>query len=223
MTESSPRGRRASWEATDSRRGWGPRWPIRAAPARRRASCSQASLATGSGRSRPMTPTIQHPSPRGPCGRGLPPRRFALFRPQRIPLCLDGGLVHFRTLTNPRRSLWKDPAHCEGRLGSVVQSFCWEPIRRPAHLCTRAAQPVPSDVRLPHGALWIGDVGGNSSDSHEGINRGSAGPNYGWPNQEGATCYQGGCEGSHFQRSPTHTTILCMLRRSRKDRLRLGR
>src|SRR5262245_49634488 len=46
--------------------------------------------------------------------------------------------------------------------------------------------------------LWIGDVGGNSNESYEEINRGCAGANYGWPRQEGEFCYVGDCDGITF-------------------------
>jgi len=45
----------------------------------------------------------------------------------------------------------------------------------------------------PTSTLWIGDVGGNSFDSWEEINRGVAGANYGWPHQEGQVCYTADC------------------------------
>ncbi len=41
--------------------------------------------------------------------------------------------------------------------------------------------------------LWIGDVGGNNSDSYEEVNRGIAGADYGWPLQEGPRCFTGEC------------------------------
>ncbi|MBL8058311.1 MAG: PQQ-dependent sugar dehydrogenase [Anaerolineales bacterium] len=37
----------------------------------------------------------------------------------------------------------------------------------------------------PTGTLWIGDVGGNNTDSVEELDRGTAGANYGWPICEG--------------------------------------
>ncbi len=48
------------------------------------------------------------------------------------------------------------------------------------------------------GALWIGNVGGNSADSWEELNRGSAGANYGWPNQEGPQCFISDCAAYTF-------------------------
>ncbi len=45
------------------------------------------------------------------------------------------------------------------------------------------------------GTLWIGDVGGNVVGSAEEINRGFAGANYGWPNQEGTACKVTSCAG----------------------------
>ncbi len=44
------------------------------------------------------------------------------------------------------------------------------------------------------GALWIGDVGGNSDDAYEEINLGVAGANYGWPDQEGPRCNVANCD-----------------------------
>ncbi len=43
------------------------------------------------------------------------------------------------------------------------------------------------------GQIWIGDVGGNNSNSWEEVNLGVAGANYGWPNQEGGVCYVSDC------------------------------
>jgi glucose/arabinose dehydrogenase/PKD repeat protein len=43
------------------------------------------------------------------------------------------------------------------------------------------------------GEMWIGDVGGNTDTSREEINRGMAGANYGWPNQEGPACFVSSC------------------------------
>jgi glucose/arabinose dehydrogenase len=43
------------------------------------------------------------------------------------------------------------------------------------------------------GALWIGDVGGNVPTSSEEVNRGVRGANYGWPDQEGESCYISSC------------------------------
>jgi glucose/arabinose dehydrogenase len=48
------------------------------------------------------------------------------------------------------------------------------------------------------GALWIGDVGGNADDAWEEIDRGLAGANYGWPDQEGPNCVSGSCSGVTF-------------------------
>jgi len=48
------------------------------------------------------------------------------------------------------------------------------------------------------GTMWIGDVGGNSATSREEINRGVAGANYGWPNQEGPECFVSSCAGYTF-------------------------
>jgi len=49
--------------------------------------------------------------------------------------------------------------------------------------------------------LWIGDVGGNGDDSWEEVNRGAAGADYGWPQQEGPVCYVASCAGITF---PVH-------------------
>ena len=43
------------------------------------------------------------------------------------------------------------------------------------------------------GAIWIGDVGGNSPLAHEEINRAARGANHGWPAQEGDACSSGDC------------------------------
>lgn len=43
------------------------------------------------------------------------------------------------------------------------------------------------------GAIWIGDVGGNSPLAHEEVNRAARGANYGWPAQEGDACSSGDC------------------------------
>ena len=48
------------------------------------------------------------------------------------------------------------------------------------------------------GAIWIGNVGGNSSTSWEEVNRGASGANYGWPDQEGPSCFVGTCAGMTF-------------------------
>jgi glucose/arabinose dehydrogenase len=48
------------------------------------------------------------------------------------------------------------------------------------------------------GTLWIGNVGGNNSDSWEEIDRGVAGANYGWPDQEGPECFISNCAGITF-------------------------
>jgi glucose/arabinose dehydrogenase len=45
----------------------------------------------------------------------------------------------------------------------------------------------------PTGAMWIGDVGGNTSTSWEELDPGIAGANYGWPAQEGGACYVSSC------------------------------
>ena len=43
------------------------------------------------------------------------------------------------------------------------------------------------------GDMWIGNVGGNLITSWEEIERGEAGANYGWPEQEGPDCFVGDC------------------------------
>ena len=48
------------------------------------------------------------------------------------------------------------------------------------------------------GTMWIGNVGGNNSDSFEEIDRGVAGANYGWPDQEGPECFVSNCAGYDF-------------------------
>jgi glucose/arabinose dehydrogenase len=48
------------------------------------------------------------------------------------------------------------------------------------------------------GTMWIGNVGGNSPFSFEEIERGVAGANYGWPDQEGPECYVSNCAGIDF-------------------------
>lgn len=48
------------------------------------------------------------------------------------------------------------------------------------------------------GSLWIGDVGGNSPTAFEELNRLARGANYGWPAQEGTTCYAASCTGITF-------------------------
>ncbi len=46
--------------------------------------------------------------------------------------------------------------------------------------------------------MYIGNVGGNSFDSWEEVNRGAAGANYGWPNQEGPVCFVSDCSDYTF-------------------------
>ena len=48
------------------------------------------------------------------------------------------------------------------------------------------------------GTLWIGNVGGNNDTSYEEIDRGVAGANYGWPDQEGPECFVSNCAGYDF-------------------------
>lgn len=43
------------------------------------------------------------------------------------------------------------------------------------------------------GRMWIGDVGSYGPTAAEEINRGAAGANYGWPNQEGNVCFIDNC------------------------------
>lgn len=52
------------------------------------------------------------------------------------------------------------------------------------------------------GRLWLGDVGGNSTNSQEELNLVVAGANYGWPNQEGAACFVSSCATYTF---PAHS------------------
>lgn len=48
------------------------------------------------------------------------------------------------------------------------------------------------------GELWIGDVGGNTSSSWEELERGAAGANYGWPDQDGPVCHISDCSALTF-------------------------
>ncbi len=52
------------------------------------------------------------------------------------------------------------------------------------------------------GRVWLGDVGGNSTNSQEELNLVVAGANYGWPNQEGAACFVSSCAAYAF---PAHS------------------
>lgn len=58
--------------------------------------------------------------------------------------------------------------------------------------------PFRIEVDRVTGALWIGDVGGNTQDAQEEINLGAPGANYGWPLQEGPNCYASDCAGFQF-------------------------
>lgn len=48
------------------------------------------------------------------------------------------------------------------------------------------------------GSLWLGDVGGNAATAFEELNRVDRGANYGWPGQEGTSCYASSCVGVTF-------------------------
>jgi len=61
------------------------------------------------------------------------------------------------------------------------------------------------------GTVWIGDVGGNSPQAWEEVNRAVGGANYGWPAQEGNSCSTGDCS--------TYTTPVWSLRHD--DRVRV--
>ncbi len=51
----------------------------------------------------------------------------------------------------------------------------------------------------PHdGSMWIGDVGGNAATASEELNRLIRGANYGWPGQEGTSCFASSCVGVTF-------------------------
>lgn len=57
----------------------------------------------------------------------------------------------------------------------------------------------PFRVRVDSdGAIYVGDVGGNTTFSAEEADRVTAGANYGWPQQEGANCIAGDCAGATF-------------------------
>lgn len=76
--------------------------------------------------------------------------------------------------------------------------FTGTPGARPAIWAYGLRNPFRFSIDSLDGAIWIGDVGGNSSDSQEEINRGVAGANYGWPYQEGVNCYVSDCTGFVF-------------------------
>ncbi len=71
--------------------------------------------------------------------------------------------------------------------------FIGVPGARPAIWAYGLRNPFRIGFDPTTGRLWIGDVGGNSDDSWEEVNRGVAGANYGWPNQEGPACYVSDC------------------------------
>lgn len=48
------------------------------------------------------------------------------------------------------------------------------------------------------GEMWIGDVGGNTSSSWEELERGAAGANFGWPDQDGPVCHVSDCSALTF-------------------------
>ncbi|MCI0635424.1 MAG: PQQ-dependent sugar dehydrogenase, partial [Actinobacteria bacterium] len=76
--------------------------------------------------------------------------------------------------------------------------FLGVPGARPAIFARGLRNPFRIAVDPLLGSLWIGDVGGNSTDSHEEINLGVGGANYGWPDQEGPNCYVSDCSAFAF-------------------------
>lgn len=84
--------------------------------------------------------------------------------------------------------------------GTVPPSnpFVATPGARPTIWLTGERNPFRFHWDFPTGRLYIGNVGGNSSDSWEEINVGSVAQNHGWPNQEGPQCFVSDCSAYTF-------------------------
>jgi glucose/arabinose dehydrogenase len=118
----------------------------------------------------------------------------------------NDGTLYIATGDQDNSASSQDPTSNDGKIlrlrtdGSVPPDnpFVGVPGYDPAIWALGLRNPFRISYDRDADQLWIGDVGGNSDDSWEEIDRGCAGANYGWPKQEGEFCYVGNCDGITF-------------------------
>lgn len=111
------------------------------------------------------------------------------------------GMLYIATGDQFVSSYSQDLAREDGKLLRVAPDGTIPPdnpyVNHPFAAKTIYASGLRNPFRIANdslrGAIWIGDVGGNSTFASEEISRALAGANYGWPFSEGASCYVSSC------------------------------